>query len=539
MADELEWYWVDNGGTQQGPTSKAGVKAAFDAKKTTMDCLCWNENMENWTAMKDVPVIANFLQPAGSAPAKVPPKVPGRPTVSGPSAPTTKEAPKGAAPAAPKLESPKEDPAPAPAKSGGLDLKSQLAAAAQRRASTTAPKDPSEKPAGPGPVPAKRSEGPIDPTKGSGAAGPLGFDPKLGLAALKKTGGAGAGPKKPDSNPAPAKTSAPAPKVETKKPAETKKAPMSPRKIAVPAGKKDSIKAVAGGTPSKPPAKGSSATPAKPSAPAAASKPAEPEVKKEADPYDSEQYWHELMTPEGIPYYHNKHTNAVSWDKPDCLKGAHEVDKAGHWVWIPHDKEAFQPAKLCEKYPDGRVEVELENGSTTFLAANVKLVDLSFSTLKRSLVRDLVLLDEMNEPLILYNLKERFAKNEIYTNIGTILISANPYVRLPLYTPTVIDEYRHRGNKQLPPHVFTIADDAYNNLIEWRRSQSIVISGESGAGKTECTKQCLQYLAEVAGSQSNVEQKILLSNPILEAFGKLLAVRVTIHIVRLIDKVGV
>jgi myosin heavy subunit len=84
----------------------------------------------------------------------------------------------------------------------------------------------------------------------------------------------------------------------------------------------------------------------------------------------------------------------------------------------------------------------------------------------------------------------------------------NPYVRLPLYTPTIIDEYRHRGNKQLAPHVFTISDDAYNNLIENNRSQSIVISGESGAGKTECTKQCLQYLAEVAGSSTNVEQKV-------------------------------
>jgi myosin-1 len=126
----------------------------------------------------------------------------------------------------------------------------------------------------------------------------------------------------------------------------------------------------------------------------------------------------------------------------------------------------------------------------------------------RRLYRDLVMLDEMNQPLILHNLSERFKKNEIYTNVGTILISMNPYVRLPLYTPTIIDEYRHRGNKQLAPHVFTISDDAYNNLIENNRSQSIVISGESGAGKTECTKQCLQYLAEVAGSSTNVEQKV-------------------------------
>ena len=63
----------------------------------------------------------------------------------------------------------------------------------------------------------------------------------------------------------------------------------------------------------------------------------------------------------------------------------------------------------------------------------------------------------------------------VQTNIGTILISINPYLRLPLYTPSVIDEYRNRGIKQLPPHVFVIADTAYNNIIEFKKSQSIVI----------------------------------------------------------------
>lgn len=87
------------------------------------------------------------------------------------------------------------------------------------------------------------------------------------------------------------------------------------------------------------------------------------------------------------------------------------------------------------------------------------------------------------------------------------------------YTPAVLNDYINRGSRKLPPHVFMIADDAFSLLKETNQSQSIVISGESGAGKTECTKQCLQYIAEVAGSASNVEQKILLANPILEAFG--------------------
>ena len=93
----------------------------------------------------------------------------------------------------------------------------------------------------------------------------------------------------------------------------------------------------------------------------------------------------------------------------------------------------------------------------------------------------------------------------------------NPYKLLPLYTPTIIEQYRSRGTKDMAPHIFTIADDAYVALCEYGQSQSIVISGESGAGKTECTKQCLQYLAEVAGSSTNVETRILQANPILEA----------------------
>lgn len=88
-----------------------------------------------------------------------------------------------------------------------------------------------------------------------------------------------------------------------------------------------------------------------------------------------------------------------------------------------------------------------------------------------------------------------------------------------------MEEYQHRGMKEMAPHVFVIADTAYRNIIEYGQNQSIIISGESGAGKTEATKQCLQYLAEVAGSASNVEQRLLVANPILESFGNAKTVR--------------
>ena len=133
---------------------------------------------------------------------------------------------------------------------------------------------------------------------------------------------------------------------------------------------------------------------------------------------------------------------------------------------------------------------------------------------------DLTLLDEIGAPLILHNLRKRFESSKIYSNIGNILVSVNPYVRLPLYGEDTIRKYKNRRQGEImPPHVYDIAHDSFYRMTSFQKLQSIVISGESGAGKTECTKQALQYLAAIAGSTNNVEQKILSANPVLEAFG--------------------
>jgi myosin heavy subunit len=92
--------------------------------------------------------------------------------------------------------------------------------------------------------------------------------------------------------------------------------------------------------------------------------------------------------------------------------------------------------------------------------------------------------------------------------------------RLPLYTPEVVKRYVTKPmGKEMPPHTYNIAHDAFYGLTGFNELQSIVISGESGAGKTEAAKQCLQYLAAASKSRSGVEKKILMANPILEAFG--------------------
>ena len=106
---------------------------------------------------------------------------------------------------------------------------------------------------------------------------------------------------------------------------------------------------------------------------------------------------------------------ATTWDKPDALKTEADMEKAGHWVWAPDAVEAFVPAKKLEVFYDGRQEIEKEDGTRMTLAKNVVLEDMTWSSLRRP-VRDLVMLDVMNQPLILHNLKTRFASNEIYVS---------------------------------------------------------------------------------------------------------------------------
>lgn len=229
--------------------------------------------------------------------------------------------------------------------------------------------------------------------------------------------------------------------------------------------------------------------------------------------------WKVLKTLDGeVEYYCNEATNQITYEKPDILLSLKERRKDNtKWVWYPDKKEGYVPATFIRTKPDGRTEVSL-NGRTKTLKRSQKVMPLDIKSLTR-LKPDLVHLDSLNEGLILHNLKERYQVEQIYTNIGTILVSINPYKRLPLYTFEQIHRYSRKGTRELPPHVYSIADRAYKALVLEGLDQSILISGESGAGKTEATKQCLNFIAEIAGSASNIEQKILNTNPILEAFG--------------------
>ena len=191
--------------------------------------------------------------------------------------------------------------------------------------------------------------------------------------------------------------------------------------------------------------------------------------------------WRALVTEDGLDYYMNIDTDETTWDKPVELMTSDELDSQGEWRWVPHETEVYVPAKV-ESTQGKKVRVGHADGSVEVVKKNLT-IPMQRSYLAR-VVSDLTLLDDLAAPLILHNLNKRFQSGDIYTNIGNILISINPYQRLPLYTDEVVRKYSKRKmGAQVPPHVYDIAHDSYYRLTAFSRLQSIIISGESGAEK--------------------------------------------------------
>ena len=145
---------------------------------------------------------------------------------------------------------------------------------------------------------------------------------------------------------------------------------------------------------------------------------------------------------------------------------------------------------------------------------------------------DMVKLGDLHEAALLHNIRLRFFNDDIFTYIGPILVAANPYKRIAIFTPEFVKKYFEQSAADtLEPHVYELANNTYVNMMRDGEDQSVVISGESGAGKTEETKLCLQFIAEVAKDTSlpegtkGPEQLLLMSSPILEAMGNAKTVR--------------
>ncbi|KAI9312624.1 P-loop containing nucleoside triphosphate hydrolase protein [Dichotomocladium elegans] len=144
---------------------------------------------------------------------------------------------------------------------------------------------------------------------------------------------------------------------------------------------------------------------------------------------------------------------------------------------------------------------------------------------------DLTSLSYLNEPAVLNTIRTRYMQHLIYTYSGIVLIAVNPFDRVSLYEPDIVQQYAGRRRGELEPHLFAIAEDAYRCMISDKMNQTIVVSGESGAGKTVSAKFIMRYFATADdqestgkkkkshGSMTEVEEQILATNPIMEAFG--------------------
>ncbi|XP_073399012.1 myosin-11 isoform X1 [Dendrobates tinctorius] len=200
-------------------------------------------------------------------------------------------------------------------------------------------------------------------------------------------------------------------------------------------------------------------------------------------------------------------------------------------VWIPSEKHGFEAASIKEEKGE-EVMVELENGKKLTVGKD----DIQkMNPPKFSKVEDMAELTCLNEASVLHNLRERYFSGLIYTYSGLFCVVVNPYKSLPIYSEKIIDMYKGKKRHEMPPHIYAIADNAYRSMLQDREDQSILCTGESGAGKTENTKKVIQYLAVVASSHKGkkdttitqgpsfaygeLEKQLLQANPILEAFG--------------------
>ncbi|XP_053334100.1 myosin VIa isoform X2 [Clarias gariepinus] len=196
----------------------------------------------------------------------------------------------------------------------------------------------------------------------------------------------------------------------------------------------------------------------------------------------------------------------------------------GKPVWAPHPTDGFQLGTIVDIGADSLTIEPLKEKGKTFLAPVSQVFPAEDDVTKH--VEDNCSLMYLNEATLLNNVRMRYSKDKIYTYVANILIAVNPYVDIPkLYSPDTMKQYRGRSLGTLPPHVYAIADKAYRDMKVLKMSQSIIVSGESGAGKTENTKFVLRYLTTSYGTGQDIDERIVEANPLLEAFGNAKTVR--------------
>ncbi|XP_042858718.1 myosin heavy chain, muscle-like [Penaeus japonicus] len=192
--------------------------------------------------------------------------------------------------------------------------------------------------------------------------------------------------------------------------------------------------------------------------------------------------------------------------------------------WVPDDKEGFVEGEIQGAKGDTKISVRLKSGEVKDFNKDVVA---QVNPPKYEKAEDMSNLTYLNDASVLYNLKTRYQAKLIYTYSGLFCIVINPYKRYPIYTNRTVKIYQGKRRNEVPPHLFAIADGAYMAMIQGGHNQSMLITGESGAGKTENTKKVLSYFANVGATtkkkddenKPNLEDQIVQTNPPLEAYG--------------------
>ncbi|XP_026481147.1 myosin heavy chain, muscle-like isoform X21 [Ctenocephalides felis] len=198
--------------------------------------------------------------------------------------------------------------------------------------------------------------------------------------------------------------------------------------------------------------------------------------------------------------------------------------------WVPDEKEGFVLGEIKATKGD-LVTVGLPGGETKDFKKDLVA---QVNPPKYEKCEDMSNLTYLNDASVLHNLKQRYYHKLIYTYSGLFCVAINPYKRYPVYTNRCAKLYRGKRRNEVPPHIFAISDGAYVDMLTNHQNQSMLITGESGAGKTENTKKVIAYFATVGASgkkddpntkKGNLEDQVVQTNPVLEAFGNAKTVR--------------
>uniref|UniRef100_A0A8C1XM90 Myosin VAb n=1 Tax=Cyprinus carpio TaxID=7962 RepID=A0A8C1XM90_CYPCA len=195
-------------------------------------------------------------------------------------------------------------------------------------------------------------------------------------------------------------------------------------------------------------------------------------------------------------------------------------------IWIPDTTEVWRSAALTKDYRPGDTVLHLQLDDETESEYKLDPKSGVLPPLRNPDIlvgeNDLTALSYLHEPAVLHNLRVRFTDSKlIYTYCGIILVAINPYESLPIYGSDIINAYSGQNMGDMDPHIFAVSEEAYKQMARDEKNQSIIVSGESGAGKTVSAKYAMRYFATVSGSsaEASVEEKVLASSPIMEAIG--------------------